>query len=102
MGSLLYYPGWEDARARLTTWWNGGDIGRPAMQYTAPRDTPWEDVPALPEPEGWITDYSTKSLPYRVNLALRSCLRTDGASATMPTPRPPRSAGASSSSSSPT
>jgi hypothetical protein len=88
MGSLLYYPGWEEARARLTTWWNGGDIGRPAMQYTAPRDTPWEDVPALPEPEGWVTDYSTKSLPYRVNLALRSCLHTDYFGEAMPAVTP--------------
>jgi 5-methyltetrahydrofolate--homocysteine methyltransferase len=61
----------------LTTWWNGGDIGRPAMQITAPRETPIEEIPAMPEPEGWLTHYSTKSLPYRVNLALRSCIYHD-------------------------
>ncbi len=77
MPSLLYRPDWEDARQRLTTWWNGGDIGRPAMNITAPRETPHEDIAALPEPAGWITYYSTRNLPYRVNLALRSCLHTD-------------------------
>ena len=47
------------------------------MHITVPRETPHEDIPALPEPEGWITHYSTKSLDYRVNLALRECLMTD-------------------------
>jgi 5-methyltetrahydrofolate--homocysteine methyltransferase len=77
MASLMYRPDWEQARQRLTTWWNGGDIGRPAMQITVPRQTPLEDVPAMPEPDGWVTHYSTRSLPYRVNLALRSCLHAD-------------------------
>jgi len=77
MGSLLYRPDWEQARERLTSWWNGGDIGRPAMQITAARAEPIEEIPALPEPAGWLTHYSTKSLPYRVNLALRSCLWRD-------------------------
>ncbi len=77
MSSLRYRPDWEEARARLTTWWNGGDIGRPAMQVYARRAEPWEEVPALPEPEGWVCHYSTKSLPYRVNLALRACLGTE-------------------------
>ncbi|MCC6445246.1 MAG: hypothetical protein IT210_17525 [Armatimonadetes bacterium] len=77
MTSLLYRPGWEEARKRLTVWWNGGDIGRPAMQITCPRSEPFEEIPAMPEPEGWISHYSTQSLPYRVNLALRACLYTD-------------------------
>ena len=75
--SLCYREDWEEARQRLTTWWNGGDIGRPAMHVTVPRAEPKESVPALPEPAGWVTHYSTRSLPYRVNLALRSCLYTD-------------------------
>ena len=77
MSPLLYRPDWAEARERMTVWWNGGDIGRPAMQITAPRTEPLEEIPALPTPEGWITNYSTKSLPYRVNSALRGCLMTD-------------------------
>jgi len=77
MGGLVYRPDWKEARARLTTWWNGGDIGRPAMHITVPRAEPWEAIPAMPEPEGWISHYSTKSVEYRVNLALREWLMTD-------------------------
>jgi hypothetical protein len=77
MTNLQYRPDWEAARARMTAWWNGGDIGRPAMQVSAPRETPWEEIPAMPEPEGWITGYSTKNYDYRINVALRGCLKTD-------------------------
>ncbi|HOF89368.1 MAG TPA: hypothetical protein PLZ36_14890 [Armatimonadota bacterium] len=77
MSVLQYRPDWEAARARLTTWWNGGDIGRPVMQIFAPREEPWEDVPALPEPEGWITNYSTRDYGYRINLALRGFAKTE-------------------------
>ncbi|MHB9130770.1 MAG: hypothetical protein ACYDBB_06730 [Armatimonadota bacterium] len=77
MTSLQYHPGWEAARERLTSWWNGGDIGRAAMQIYAPRTEAWEAIPAMPEPEGWITGYSTKNLPYRVNVALRSYLNVN-------------------------
>jgi len=74
MTALLYRPDWAEARQRLTVWWNGGDIGRPAMLVSCPRPDPIEEIPALPEPEGWVTHYSTRSLSYRINLALRSCL----------------------------
>jgi len=77
MSSLQYRPDWQAARERLTTWWNGGDIGRPAMQITVPRTEPWEEIPVLPEPEGWVTHYSTTSLDYRLNLAQREWLMTD-------------------------
>ncbi|NIQ98594.1 MAG: hypothetical protein GTN78_00105, partial [Gemmatimonadales bacterium] len=76
MASLKYRPDWAEARRRLTTWWNGGDIGRPVMHITVPRARPWEKITALPEPAGWTTHYSTKSLPYRVNLALRACTQS--------------------------
>ncbi|MDH7568457.1 MAG: hypothetical protein QHJ73_02560 [Armatimonadota bacterium] len=72
MASLLYHPGWEAARERLTRWWNGGDIGRAALQITVPRERPVEEIPPVPRPEGWVTDYSTRSLPYRVYQALRT------------------------------
>lgn len=74
MSPVLYRPDWAEARARMAKWWNGGDIGRAAMHIGVPRPTPIEDIPAMPEPEGWICHYSTKSLPYRVNSALRACL----------------------------
>lgn len=77
MTDLLYRPGWTEARERLTTWWQGGDIGRAAVQFTVPRETPHEEIEALPEPEGWVTHYSWRSLDYRVNLARRGCLYTD-------------------------
>jgi len=73
MSGLLYREDMDEVRRRLTTWWNGGDIGRPAMQLTAPRDKPLADIPALPEPRGWVTDYSTTNFDYRVNLSARAC-----------------------------
>jgi 5-methyltetrahydrofolate--homocysteine methyltransferase len=73
---LKYRPDWLEARERLTTWWNGGDIGRAAMQLVAPREEPWEEIAALSEPPDWITWYSTKDYNYRINSALRSCLKT--------------------------
>ena len=69
---MLYREDIDDVRKRLTTWWNGGDIGRPAMQITARRREPLEDIPEMPEPEGWTGRYSTKNYEYRVNLALRT------------------------------
>ena len=74
MTALLYRPDIDSARDRLTTWWKGGDIGRPVMLLTAPRREPIEHIPALPEPEGWTTRYSTRDFDYRVNLAARACI----------------------------
>lgn len=64
--SLTYRPDWESARDRLTTWWNGGDIGRAAMQLSAPREDAWECIPEVARPEGWITDYSTSDMAYHL------------------------------------
>jgi 5-methyltetrahydrofolate--homocysteine methyltransferase len=77
MASLLYRPDFDAARDRLTAWWNGADIGRPAMLITGRRAEPWEQLPALPEPPGWVTDYSTSDFDYRVNLAVRACVATN-------------------------
>ena len=77
MGSMLYRPDMDDVRARLTAWWNGDDIGRPAMLLTVPRDEPHEHIPAMPEPEGWCTHYSTGDFAYRVSLSEQGCLQTD-------------------------
>ena len=72
MASLAYRPDWEQARRRLCAWWRGGDLGRPAMQISVPREPP-ADCVALPAlPEGWLTDYSTLDLEYHVRLRLRN------------------------------
>ncbi len=76
MGGLLYRDDMDEARERLTRWWNGDDIGRPVLLVTAPRETPLEAVPAMTEPEGWVTHYSTSNLEYRVYLARRACVNT--------------------------
>lgn len=74
MSGLLYREDMDEVRARLTKWWNGGDIGRPAMQVIVPRKKPLEHVPVMPEPADWLTDYSTSNFEYRVNLAARQCV----------------------------
>ena len=76
MSGLLYREDMDEVRRRLTIWWNGGDIGRPAMQITAPRPKPLEDIEVMPEPGGWVTHYSTSNFDYRVNLSARSCIST--------------------------
>ena len=76
MSGLLYREDMDEVRARLTTWWNGGNIGRPAMQITASRPKPLEDIPEMPQPPGWLTWYSTKDFAYRVNCSARGCLNT--------------------------
>ena len=76
MSGLQYCPHVDEVRARLTTWWNGGDIGRPAIMLSAPRAEPWEVVPEMPQPKGWVTGYSTSNYPYRVNCSARACTKT--------------------------
>ena len=76
MSGLLYREDMDEVRERLTTWWNGGDIGRPAMHLSAPRPEPLEAVEAMPEPEGWVTHYSTRSFEYRVNMSARTGIGT--------------------------
>ena len=84
MTDLLHKPDFDEARDRLTTWWNGGDIGRPAMQITAPRKEPIEDVPVLPEPEGWTGRYSTADFDYRVNISARATIHNHYLAEAMP------------------
>ncbi|MBN2308908.1 MAG: hypothetical protein JXR94_08065 [Candidatus Hydrogenedentes bacterium] len=76
MSGLLYREDMDDVRRRLTAWWNGEDIGRPALHITAPRPEPIEDIPRMPEPDGWLTHYSTSNFDYRVNLSARECINT--------------------------
>ncbi len=76
LSSLLYREDMDEVRERLTLWWNGGDIGRPAMQITAPRPQPLEEITAMPQPDGWVTRYSTRNFDYRVNLGARACIDT--------------------------
>ena len=77
MSRWLYREDMDEARQRLTTWWNGGDIGRPALQLTVPREEPVEIIEPLPEPEGWSgTDYTTIDFEFRVNRAARAGVHT--------------------------
>ena len=76
MASLRFREDMDAVRERLTTWWYGGDIGRPVMHVYAPREEPAEDIPAMPTPKGWLTDYSVSDFAYRVNLAERQCIHT--------------------------
>ena len=69
MSRLLYREDIDEVRKRLTTWWEGGDIGRPAMPIHCPRPEPLEKFPPMAQPEGWVTGYSTKSFEYRVYLS---------------------------------
>lgn len=77
MPALRYRADVEQAFDRLTTWWQGGDIGRPVMLITVKRAEPVEPIPVMTEPPGWLTRYSTSNFAYRVNLAARACINTD-------------------------
>lgn len=73
MAGLLYREDMDEVRHRLTTWWNGGDLGRPALQITAPRAEPLERFEPMAAPEGWTGHYSTKNYDYRVYLSKIAC-----------------------------
>lgn len=88
MSGLLYRPDMDEVRQRLTVWWNGGDIGRPAMQIHAPRPAPAESIPEMPMPKGWITGYSTSNFDYRVNCSARACINTFYLGEAVPTVSP--------------
>lgn len=76
MAKLRYKEDFDDARDRLTAWWNGKDIGRPAMIIEIPCEKPVEHIAEMPRPKDWLTDYSTANFEYRLNLALRKCAGT--------------------------
>jgi hypothetical protein len=76
MAGLLYREDMDEVRARLTQWWRGGDIGRPALLITSPRLEPLEKIPPMATPPGWSTDYSTRDFAYRVHLARTACANT--------------------------
>ena len=69
LGPLLYREDMPEVAGRFSHWWAGGDIGRPVMILSCPRQTPLESIPVMPKPEGWITDYATWDFDYRVNIA---------------------------------
>jgi hypothetical protein len=76
LSKLLYRNDIKAVRKRLTMWWNGEDIGRPVLMITAPRSTPLENIHIMPEPKGWLTNYSTSNFGYRLNLGIRTCINT--------------------------
>jgi 5-methyltetrahydrofolate--homocysteine methyltransferase len=88
VAGLLYRQDMDEVRKRLTVWWNGGDIGRPAIHLHAPRPQPLENIPAMPEPPGWVTGYSTTNFGYRVNLSARACINTHYLGDSVPTVAP--------------
>ena len=88
MSGLLYREDMDEVRKRMTTWWNGGDIGRPAMHLSAPRPEPLEKIEAMPQPEGWVTHYSTSNFEYRVNCSARACTNTYHLGESVPTVAP--------------
>jgi 5-methyltetrahydrofolate--homocysteine methyltransferase len=88
MAPLLYKEDFDEARTRLEKWWRGEDIGRPAMLMHVARKTPIENVPAMPPPPGWLTDYSTSNFEYRVYCARRACLGVDYMAEAIPSVAP--------------
>jgi len=65
MAGLVYRRDMDAVRARLTTWWNGGDIGRPVMQIRIPRKEPHPGVPEIPAPDGVTAPwYTTRSFDW--------------------------------------
>ncbi|MCE5279146.1 MAG: hypothetical protein LLG03_14090 [Planctomycetaceae bacterium] len=57
----------EAARDRLTTWWNGGDIGRPALLLTYPREKPLPEFEKPIETPPGVTagNYTVKDYAFR-------------------------------------
>ncbi|MFW6189789.1 MAG: hypothetical protein ACOC7T_05075 [Planctomycetota bacterium] len=89
MPGLLYRSDMDAVRRRLTAWWHGEDLGRPALQITAPREAPLERVRQMETPEGVrCARYSTVSFEHRVNLSARSCINTHYMGEAVPTVAP--------------
>jgi hypothetical protein len=42
---MLQHDDFAMARERMRVWWEGGDIGRPAVVMSAPRERPLEEYP---------------------------------------------------------
>ncbi len=75
MAGLLYQPEMDQLRQRMTAWWNGEDIGRPAMQIYGPMaDPPLEPTqPPLAVPAGVDSpNYTIQDLDYRLRYAVHS------------------------------
>ena len=73
MRTLFYKEDIDQTRNRLASWWNGEDIGRPAIQITVRREVPHGEVARITAPPGWVTDYSTSDFDYRVYLSRWQC-----------------------------
>jgi len=76
MGGLLYRENIDEARTRLTTWWNGGDVGRPAMHSYVGREAPLEQIEPLPPPDTSAPGCTTKDFAFRLNQSARACCNT--------------------------
>ncbi len=86
MSGLLYRPDADEVKARLTQWWQGGDIGRPVMQVVAPRDEPHEELDEVAVPDGVTAPkYTTTDYDFRVNYGLRGPARQEYFGEALPT-----------------
>ncbi len=89
MSGLLYREDMDEVRTRLTDWWNGGDLGRPALQVSAKRERPLEDIPELPVPEGCqCPGYTTMDFDFRVNQGIRGHINSHYLAEAVPTASP--------------
>ena len=89
MTQLLYRPDIDEARKRLTDWWHGRDLGRPALLLTVPRSEPLLDIPEMPIPPNVRTPrFTAQSLEFRLNYALHSCNRTHYLAEAVPSVQP--------------
>ncbi|NQU42407.1 hypothetical protein HQ520_03925 [bacterium] len=88
MTGLLYRQDFDAVRQRLSAWWKGEDIGRPILLLTAPCEDALENIPAMPRPEGYLTDYSTSNFDYRLNQIARCGLHRHFLGEAMPASMP--------------
>jgi 5-methyltetrahydrofolate--homocysteine methyltransferase len=66
---LLYRADIDAVRDRLRAFWGGGDLGRPALLITCPREKLLEPVEENRDPAGWLTEYSTTDYHERLKRA---------------------------------
>ncbi|MDZ4743547.1 MAG: uroporphyrinogen decarboxylase family protein [Verrucomicrobiota bacterium] len=88
MSSLVFRPDMDEVRHRLTTFWNGGDLGRPAIALCSARKEPWEQIAFMEKPDDWPTWYSTKDMEYRVYQGFTDAARANHHAEAVPNTAP--------------
>lgn len=82
--SLLYRPDIDAVRDRLTTWWHGGDIGRPILLLWYPRAALPEAIEELPPQTDFKPPYDWRYPEYRLNWAWRAAAGSHWMGETIP------------------